>query len=156
MLPGRALDLACGTGRHALWLASHGWEVTAIDVSVPAIESLQAQAHEFGLTVDARVADLEKGEYTIEPARWNLIAACYYLQKDLFATIKQGVIPGGLAVAISLLVVPGKESSPFRLEPGRLRAYFADWEILHDREGSDSSRHAVAEIVARRPLNERS
>jgi len=52
--PGRALDLACGTGRNALWLAERGWTVTAVDGAPTAIEILRRRAHDRGLTVDAR------------------------------------------------------------------------------------------------------
>src|ERR1022692_1476851 len=69
--PGRVLDLACGTGRNALWLAQQGWNVAAVDGSAAGIEILRARAAELGLLMDARVADLEKGEFTIEPASWE-------------------------------------------------------------------------------------
>jgi 2-polyprenyl-3-methyl-5-hydroxy-6-metoxy-1,4-benzoquinol methylase len=49
--PGKALDLACGTGRNALWLAKHGWSVTAVDASSAAIETLGGRASHFGLNV---------------------------------------------------------------------------------------------------------
>lgn len=148
--PGRALDLACGTGRNALWLAQHGWSVTAVDVSPTAIETVLHRAAQLGVHVDAKVADLENSEFTIEPGHWDLIVMCYYLQRDLFGPCKGGLTPGGVIVAITLLIEPGKENSPFRLQPGELRDYFDDCEILHYREGRDQSRHAVAEIVARR------
>src|SRR5579863_3577259 len=76
--PGRALDLACGTGRNALWLAQHGWSVTAVDGSPAAIEILRQRAG--GLPIAAQIADLENGAFTIEPARYDLIAICYYLE----------------------------------------------------------------------------
>src|ERR1700688_513924 len=63
--PGRALDLACGKGRNALWLAEHGWSVTAIDGSPSAIELVGRRASARGLSVTTQVADLEKGEYAI-------------------------------------------------------------------------------------------
>src|SRR5215510_14444894 len=65
--PGRALDVACGPGRHALWLAEHGWQVTGVDSSTVAIEMLQQRAAEKRVSVDARVADLELHEFVIEP-----------------------------------------------------------------------------------------
>src|SRR5213595_2248304 len=71
--PGRALDLACGVGRHAIFLAQHGWKVTAVDSSRVAIEILQQRAGEAGVTVDALVADLERGEFKIEPDAYDLI-----------------------------------------------------------------------------------
>ncbi len=150
--PARALDLACGKGRNALWLALHGWRVTAVDGSMAAVESLRANMQPFGVQVDTRVANLEMGEYTIEPSAWELIASCYYLQRNLIAPAKAGLVPGGIMVAIALLAQPGRENSSFRARPGELRSYFDGWEILHDREGSDESGHAVAEVVARRPL----
>jgi tellurite methyltransferase len=154
--PGRALDLACGAGRNALWLAEHGWSVTAVDGSATAIEILRRRAAERGLTVDARVADLEKGEYIIEPSQWDLIAICYYLQRDLFEPAKHGVKPGGLLLAIVHITEPGEAPTAHRLRPGELRGYFSGWEILHDCEGSPNDpahRRASAEIVARRPAS---
>src|SRR5580700_4643199 len=69
--PGTALDLACGTGRNALWLAEQGWNVTAVDGAPTAIEILRQRAAEKGIHVDVRVADLESGEYRIEPSTWD-------------------------------------------------------------------------------------
>ena len=147
--PGRALDLACGSGRDALWLAQQGWSVTAVDGSPAAIEILRHRAA--GLRIKTQIADLEKAGFVIEPARWDLIAICYYLQRDLFEPSKQGLVPGGILIAIALLSEAGKDNS-FRLEAGELRRYFDGWEILHDREGRDPWEHKVAEIVARKPI----
>src|SRR5579872_6189035 len=79
--PGRALDLACGTGRNALWLAQHGWSVTAVDGSPAAIEILRERAS--GLPVATKVADLEDPGFAIEPASYDLIAICYFLERKL-------------------------------------------------------------------------
>jgi SAM-dependent methyltransferase len=149
MKPGRALDLASGAGRNALWLAEHGWSVTAVDGSPAAIELLRERALKRGLKVNAQVVDLEKGQYAIEPAQWDLVVISYYLQRDLFEPAKRGVVPGGVLAAIVLL-----GGGRFSLPAGELRGYFSGWEILHDREGNpgDSPGHrAVTEIVARRP-----
>ena len=155
MPPGRALDLACGPGRNALWLAQRGWSVTAVDGSAAAIEILRGRAEHADVQIDAQVADLEKTGFTIAPARYDLIAMCYYFQRGLLEQCKRGLVFGGVMVAIALLIEPSKESSPFRLRPGELRGYFADWEILHDREGTDAWQHTVAELVARIPASER-
>jgi len=153
--PYKALDLACGTGRNALWLAEHGWEVTAVDGSHEAIEILRTRATERGLKINAVAADLEKGEFEIEPASWDLIAICYYLQRNLFEPAKRGVVPGGLLISIVHVTEPGEEEGPHRLSPGQLEQYFAGWEILHCHEGKATDaahRRAVAEIVARHPV----
>ncbi|MBZ5698210.1 MAG: methyltransferase domain-containing protein [Acidobacteriia bacterium] len=153
--PGRALDLACGTGRNALWLAERGWNVTAVDGSSVAIDILRNRASKRALTVDARVADLEKSEYRIEDSSWDLIAMCYYLQRDLFEPAKQGVAPGGILLAIVHITEPGGEPTAHRLRPGELERYFQGWEILHRHEGKANDKahlRPVAEIVARRPI----
>jgi SAM-dependent methyltransferase len=155
--PGRALDVACGVGRHAIWLAERGWQVTAVDSSRVAIEILRQGASEKGLVIDSRIADLERGEFTIEPDSYGLILNCCYLQRDLFPAIKAGVRVGGVAIAVIAMVDddPGvKPMNPaFLLEPGELRAEFEGWELWRDfedkREGSER-RRAMAEIVARR------
>src|SRR5467141_440985 len=104
--PGKALDLACGSGRNALWLAEQAWSVTAVDGSPAAIEILRTRASSRGVTVSIKVADLEKFEYQIEPASWNLITICYYLQRDLFAPARQGVVPGGILLSIVNITGP--------------------------------------------------
>ncbi len=150
---GRALDLACGTGRNALWLAQQGWTVTAVDGSAKAIEVLRRRAKARAVQIDARVADLERGEYQVQPSGWDLIAICYYLQRDLLEPSKLGVVPGGVLMVIVHIGEPGEEPSRFQMRPGELATYFKGWEILHSYEGTprDSAHaRAVAEIVARR------
>ena len=155
--PGRALDVACGPGRHAIFLAERGWQVTAVDASRVAIELMNAKARERGLKIDARVADLERGEFVTEPNAYDLICVCYYLQRDLFPQIRAGVRVGGLVIAAIHMVDDAPDIKPmnpaFLLQPGELRAEFQGWEILHDYEGraTESGHHrATAEIVARR------
>ena len=153
--PGKALDLACGTGRNALWLAEHGWSVTAVDGAAAAIDILRSRASKRAVTVDARVADLEKSEYRIEDSSWDLIAMCYYLQRNLFEPAKQGVAPGGILLAIVHITEPGEEPTAHRLRPGELERYFQGWEILHRHEGKPNDTahwRSVAEIIARRPI----
>ncbi len=151
--PRRALDLACGAGRNALWLAEQGWSVTAVDGSAAAIAILRERMAERGLNVEVRVADLERGEFPIERGAWDLVAILYYLQRNLFEAAKRGVAPGGVLIAIVHITEPGEESTPHRLQPGELDAYFSGWDILHRYEGKPrdtAHQRSVAEIVARR------
>jgi SAM-dependent methyltransferase len=156
----RALDLACGAGRHALFLAARGFGVTAVDASRVGVELLRERARERGLAVDARVADLERGEFHIEPGAYDLVCDFYYLQRDLFPALRAGVRPGGLFVAAIHLSDEDPRARPmnpdFLLEPGELRAEFDGWEILHDHETSghdtDAGQHTrrSAELIARK------
>ncbi|MGQ0760731.1 MAG: class I SAM-dependent methyltransferase [Acidobacteriota bacterium] len=172
--PGRALDIACGAGRHAIFLAEHGWHVTAVDSSRAGIEILQQRAREdrersaripaCGAqasclpTIDARLADLERGEFQIEPDAYDLICLFYYLQRDLFSPIRAGVKRGGTVVA-AIHLNDGKEDAKpanpaFLLEPGELKQLFADWEITYYREGESDEgghHHDTEYLIARKP-----
>jgi len=159
LVPARALDLASGPGRHALLLAARGWQVTAVDVSRVAIEILEKRARDLNMPVDARVADLEKHEFEIEPDGFDLICDCYYLQRDLFPVIRAGVRPGGLVIAIVHMLDGSADVKPmnpaYLLRSGELARFFAGWRILHAREGKPvdaAHKRAVAEIVAQRPI----
>lgn len=153
--PGRALDLACGAGRNSLYLAKQGWQVAAVDGSPLAIEVLQERAREQKLNVDARVADLEYGEFEIEPGAYDLICDCYYLQRSLIPKMQSGVRPGGIVIAIVHLAGPDQpQGTPTRARPGELRASFSDWKILHEYEGTSREtchQRPVAEVVAQKP-----
>ena len=159
--PGRALDIACGVGRHAIFLAECGWQVTAVDSSRVGIEILQQRAREAGVAVEARVADLEAGEFQIEPGTYDLICVFYYLQRDLFSAIRAAVKPGGTVVAAIHLNDGKQDAKPanpaFLLERGELKQLFADWEITYYREGESDEgghHHDTAYLIARKLRNQ--
>ncbi len=89
--PGRALDLACGEGRNAIWLATRGWKVTAVDFSDVAIERARRTAARQAVNVDWVVADLAR--YEPEKAAFELVLIAY-LQlraRDLRAALTRAV-----------------------------------------------------------------
>ncbi|MEP6962951.1 MAG: methyltransferase domain-containing protein [Acidobacteriota bacterium] len=146
--PGRALDLACGTGRNALWLVDRGWKVVGVDSSASAIATLRQS----NPAIEAHIADLERHEFQIEESAWDLIVVSYYLQRDLFAPILRALRPDGLAVIIVHMFEPGRESSRFSVAPGELRQAFAEETIVEYREGkpaSDPNGRAIAQIAVR-------
>jgi SAM-dependent methyltransferase len=151
--PGRALDLACGAGRHALYLAGLGWRVTAVDSSRAGIDVVRRRAAD--LVIEAVRADLEAHEFTIEPDAWDLICDFFYLQRDLFAPIRAGVRPGGVFVGAMHLFDDAPDARPrdptYLLHAGELRAAFAGWKILYYSEGPQPGhRRRAARIVARK------
>lgn len=163
--PGCALDIACGTGRHAIHLAQHGWQVTAVDASRVGIEIAGERARERGVTIDARVADLELGEFTIEENTYDLICVFYYLQRDLFPQLRAGLRACGKLIAAIHMIDEAPEIKPmnpnFLLQPGELRALFSDWQIehyyetpQHDDDAGEHSRR-TAEIVARNVMRDK-
>ena len=155
LFSGDALDLACGPGRNALYLAAQGWRVTAVDGSPVAIETLNAWAGERNLKIDARIADLERGEFEISPNAYDLICDCYYLERGLIPLMKAGLRPGGLLIMIVHLAERDQpQGTPARALPGELRSYFPDWTILHYYEGDSNEpchQRPVAELVTRKP-----
>jgi SAM-dependent methyltransferase len=149
--PGRALDLACGTGRNAAYLHALGWQVTAVDNSRTAIEVLRQDAP----GVDAVLADLERHEFPIEPDSFDLICDFFYLQRDLFPAIRAGVRPGGTFAAVIHLVDRSAAAPPhnpaFLLESGELRQIFAGWKIAFYSAAAEPARsRRAARLIARR------
>jgi SAM-dependent methyltransferase len=151
--PGTAIDLACGAGRNALYLAERGWMVTAVDGSETAVELVRRRSAARGLDVQTKRADLTAATFTMPPDAFDLILIGYYLQRDLFAKAKTAVHPGGVVVAIAHTPEPGEKWSEKRAAPGELRTFFNGWDLLWDYEGPSrdpAHRRPVAEIVARR------
>ena len=151
--PGRALDLACGLGRHALYLARLGWRVTAVDSSAVAIRLLRTQST--GLPIDTHFADLERGHFAILPDSYELTCDFLYLQRNLFPQIREGVHPGGIFAGAIHIFQEGCSATPcnpnFLLQPGELRSFFDGWKVLFYSEGGDPGRsRRTARIIARR------
>ncbi len=101
--PGRAVDLACGEGRNAVWLAAQGWSVTGVDFSPVGVERGRAGASERGLTVDWVVADLATWDFG--SASFDLVAHVYLhwptVEREPFLRrCAAAVAPGGVLVVI--------------------------------------------------------
>jgi SAM-dependent methyltransferase len=93
---GTALDLACGLGRHALWLAIRNWRVRGVDLSGVAIENLKRAALERNVDVDLFVGDAS--DYEFVPMRFDLIVLFYHLDRRLFPKIASALKPGGFLI----------------------------------------------------------
>jgi SAM-dependent methyltransferase len=115
--PGDALDLACGAGRHAIWLRDRAWRVTAVDQVATAIDG-----------VTCLQADLEHGEFRIAPNAWDLIVCWLYWQENLLPSIMAGVRPNGVAA------LAGKTSGRFATSLTNYRRAFTSWEEIASGE----------------------
>ena len=107
LVPGAALDIGCGEGADAVWLAQRGWRVTAVDLSTVALERATAHALEVGVDVAQRIdwlhADLT--EWVPEVATYDLVSAQFmHLPKDpreaLFRRLVASVSPGGTLLIV--------------------------------------------------------
>jgi SAM-dependent methyltransferase len=75
---GRALDLGCGTGTHAIYLAQHGFTVVGVDFSPTAIERARDKARQAGIAVDFRIGDVTRLEFLREPFEVVLDVGCFH------------------------------------------------------------------------------
>jgi 2-polyprenyl-3-methyl-5-hydroxy-6-metoxy-1,4-benzoquinol methylase len=139
---GTALDVACGQGAAAVWLARRGLEVVGIDASVVAIE--QAHALAAGMTARFAVADLDDGLPPGEPV--DVLLCHRFRDPRLYRSFVDRLKPAGL-LAICVLSEVGGSPGTFRAAAGELGRAFADLEPIAAGEGCGQ-----AWLLARRPM----
>ena len=148
---GAALDLAGGLGRHALWLAGRGWQVSVVDVSDVAIAKLRQAARELDLNIDLLVGDA--ADYKFERERFDLIVLFYHLDRSLFPKIVLALKPGGLLICKMSLRWDhnGKSTadSGNLLYRNQMPSLVPELQVLHYQERPVRDR-GVAEFVGRK------
>jgi tellurite methyltransferase len=151
---GRALDVAGGAGRHALWLARRGLAATLADVSDVALAAAARAAAAEGLPLATAHVDLEREPLPAGP--WDVVTVFYFLQRSLFPAIAATLAPGGLLVVAhptrSNLARHPRPGPDHLLEDGELPSLVRGLEVVSYEEGwcDDSGRHE-ARLVGRRP-----
>jgi tellurite methyltransferase len=174
LLPvGPALDLACGTGRHTMLLASRQQQVVAVDWSPVALDILEHRARSLDFSV-YRASSADSGalngahgirlveadiESAVLPAdSFSLILCVQYLQRSLFSQIEQALRPGGVVLfetftRAQLEFTGGPRNPVHLLELGELRDAFPGLEVLFYRELRAGQ--GIASLVARKPRGRR-
>ena len=165
--PGRALDLACGQGRNAIWLATRGWEVTGVDFSEVAVAKALARAERDALPATFVCADLL--DFEPNTGAYDLVLLLYLHvpaieRRRILAKAASAVSPGGTFILVghdlanmadgvggpgdaALLYTPDEIAGEL---PGDLEIEKAE-RVLRDVDGAE--RHAIDALVrARRPL----
>jgi tellurite methyltransferase len=152
---GRALDVACGKGRNALYLAGLGFDVVAMDISSVALAAGRSRAEVKQLTIDWRQTDLE--EVRLDEAGFDLIVNFNYLQRSLTAQIKRALKIGGYVIYETYLIDQKEIGHPknpaYLLDHNELLESFGDLRILYYREGKFADADVAsyrAGIVAQR------
>ncbi len=156
LIRGKALVLAMGEGRNAVFLAGNGFDVDGCDISEKAIEKTKLFSRESGVTLNAFVADLE--EYKIPSDKYDLITCFYYTQRDLIPQIKEGLRKGGMVMFETYSIdqlkygdnAPGPKNPEYLLKHNELLDSFRDFRILYYREGEIAENKSVVSLIAQK------
>ncbi|QOJ05177.1 MAG: class I SAM-dependent methyltransferase [Planctomycetia bacterium] len=155
LLPrGKALDLAMGEGRNAVFLAKHGFEVDGCDISEHAVKKARKLAAENHATIHAFIADLET--YQLPKDTYDVIACFYYLQRDLVPQMKAALKPGGMIIYETYTTenrergFKGPKEEEYLLQPNELLRLFEDLKIVYYRELVLDNKKAIASLIAKK------
>jgi tellurite methyltransferase len=150
--PGKALDVAGGVGRHALWVAKRNWKVTLVDVSDVGLELAERNSRRLHVKIQTKVADLStpKGRKRVANDQYDLILVFFYLERKLFPPLVRALKPGGILIyktyTIDQLRFPGGPKHPLHLlKHNELLRAFRGLRVLHYRETVNDK--GVAEFV---------
>jgi tellurite methyltransferase len=155
---GRALDVACGAGRNALFLAANGYAVDALDISAVGLDRGREDAARRKLGVNWLCGDLEVTPDTVLPnGPYDLIVWVRYVNAVLLPALAARLAPGGHLLCEQHLVtsaeVVGPKSGAFRLQPEELRRSASALHVVHYREGlvvdPDGRQVALAQLLAK-------
>lgn len=145
-----ALDVAMGSGRHALPLARAGLLTFGVDLQLEAVREAMAAAKREGVRISGWCADLT--QHPLPRGRFDLVVVARFLRRDLFAALQAAVAPGGIVIyetfTTNQRALGRRPTSPDHLlEPGELRRRFDGFDELFYEEVLAPD--AVARLVAR-------
>ncbi len=152
--PSPVLDVACGKGRNALWLAAAGIPVLGVDLSPGAVERARKAANHRGLPARFAVWNVERNGLPSGP--WGAVIVFHFLDRPLFGRISGVLRPGGFLVAKTHMAHPlrppgARPHNPaYLLGPGELLRLCAGLEPLRYAEWA-GAHGAFAALVARKP-----
>jgi SAM-dependent methyltransferase len=150
----RAIDVACGSGRDAVYLALEGFDVQAVDVLPDAIDRAADLARRSGVTVGTFVRDLRRHP-PLPGGPYDLVAVFRYLQRPLLPVLRDAVAAGGYIVYQTFhernAGTGRRPTSPDHLlKTGELRQAFGDFEVLIEGDGVERDGRFYSELLARR------
>lgn len=152
---GRALDVATGQGRNALFLAENGYDVEAIDIAPTALAEARRRAEDRDVSVEWIAADVDEFEFPQE--RYDVITVCYYHTFDRLPDLKEALAPGGVLLYEHHLrsadpVDRGPSGDRYRMRSNDLLRACSDLTVLRYEEATreiDGQTSAVVSLVAR-------
>lgn len=133
---GRVLDLACGRGDNAIFLAQHGLHVEALDLSPIIIDKLSSFACQQNLSIQAKVWNVEEQNLPLE--HYDVIVVSYFLERDLFPQLITALKPNGLLFyqtwSQANVNNRGPNNPSFRLATGELLQLIQPLQVVHYQE----------------------
>ena len=143
LVPGRrALDIACGEGRNAVFLAQNGFQVSAIDISERGLERGRRRAAQLGMPVDFLRADLE--QYRLQEV-YDLIIDFNFLLRPMIPAMVDSLAPSGVILMETILSDPslqGAHCRDYLLQPGEMQRLFSGFAgsiLLLEEDLSDGT-----------------
>ncbi|MEQ1834770.1 MAG: methyltransferase domain-containing protein, partial [Candidatus Eisenbacteria bacterium] len=153
---GRALDLACGSGRAAVHLALLGWQVEAWDLDSTALEMAEAFASRHGVRIATRICELEREPLAEPERRFDAIVVIRYLHRPLFPWLERALAPGGALVYETFRTGQEHFGHPRRarhlLEPGELLRAFPSLRVEIHEESPGHVPPVMARVLASKPV----
>jgi tellurite methyltransferase len=153
--PPRALDLACGAGRDAVFLAQHGFVVEGWDHAPEALERARDLARRHGVTVHTELCDLEQAELPPPARPFDLIVCFRFLHRPLFPWMERALVPGGWLVYETFRLGQERFGKPIRahflLAHDELARSFPALETVRYEESEPAGGPVSARLLARKP-----
>jgi SAM-dependent methyltransferase len=150
--PGLALDVACGVGHNALYLARRGYEVVAVDGSLVGLRYCRQALAGSALPVHLVAADLDR--FPLPERRFDAIVVMRFLSRPLVRELKRALVPGGLVIYqtynLNWLSFNPDFRREYLLEPGELAQLFADFEPIETNDTPDVQAE-LSYWIGRRP-----
>lgn len=155
---GKALDVACGAGRNAIFLARSGFRVDAIDISVVGLERARQNAAEQGFEINWIEHDLDRA-FDFDQD-YDLILVMWFVNLEMVRRLCDCLRPGGFLICEEHLItdeaVIGPANDDYRVAPGALRNAVDGLDLLLYEESieiglEDGERVASARVVAKKP-----
>jgi len=152
LLPrGRALDLAGGAGRNAIWLAQQGWDVTIADISTAGLNLAKDRAKRAEVHIHTLEIDLEREPLNAEP--FDLILSVCYLCRHIFSDLSKYLGENGVLIVIQPtkknLERHDKPPEAYLFEPGELKSLAKGFDVVHYVEDWSADGRHDAVLVAR-------
>jgi tellurite methyltransferase len=150
-----ALDVACGVGTTAIYLAALGLHVIGIDISEYALHLARTKTRQLGYPVEFAVADLSS--LWLPEYYFDLITNFHFLERAAIPVLKRALKPGGMILFETFMATNKTTTAPaYYLQPGELKGIFEKFTIIHYAEymHQPSQNHGVrgtAQLVARKP-----